>query len=263
MTKRSITPFRTAAAMLAACIVVGTGAAANAPATNAPPAKKGWESVASAGVTLTSGNSKTFLATIGLNANRKWSHDEILLGASAGYGETTTGTRAPDDNRTDVTQEYVKGFSQYNHLFSARFYGGLRAEGLYDKIAAVDYRFTISPLAGYYIIKEPATSLGVEAGPSIVLEKVGGEENTYLGGRIAERYEYKFKNGAKIWESAEWITQLDEVENWIANAEAGISAPIVKSLDVRLVVQDSYDNRPAPDRLKNDFKLIAGFGYRF
>jgi putative salt-induced outer membrane protein YdiY len=262
MTKRSINPSVTAVAMLAASVVVGTCAAAP-PATNAPAPPKKWETIASAGVTLTSGNSKTFLATIGLNANRKWSHDEILLGASAGYGETTTGTRAPDDNRTDVTQQYVKGFSQYNHLFGARFYGGLRAEGLYDKIAAVDYRFTISPLSGYYLIKEPATSLGVEAGPSVVLEKVGGEENTYLGGRIAERYEYKFKTGAKIWESAEWITQLDDVDNWIANAEAGISAPIVKTLDVRLVVQDTYDNRPAPNRLKNDFKLIAGFGYRF
>ncbi len=263
MTKRSITPSVTAVAMLAASIVVGTCAAANAPATNAPAPQKKWETVASAGVTLTRGNSKTFLANVGLNAKRKWSHDELLLGASAGYGESETGTRAPDDNRTDVTQKYIKGFGQYNHLFNERLYGGIRVEGLYDKIAAVDYRFTISPLLGYYIIKEPATSLAVEAGPSVVFEKVGGEENTYLGGRVAERYEYKFKSNARIWESAEWITQIDDDDNWIINAEAGVSAPIVKTLDVRLVVQDTYDNRPAPNRLKNDFKLIAGLGYRF
>lgn len=262
MTEHLITPATIAAALLAASLGVGTGAAADAPATNAPPKKK-WETVASAGAALTSGNSKTFLATIGVNANRKWSHDELLLGTSAGYGETTTGTRAPNDNRTDTTQEYVKGFSQYNHLFSPRLYGGFRLEGLYDKIAAVDYRFTISPLSGYYIIKEPATSFAVEAGPSIVAEKVGGEEHTYWGGRIGERFEHKFKTGAKIWETAEWITQLDDVNNWIANAEAGLSALIAKSLEVRLVVQDTYDNRPAPGRLKNDFKLIAGLGYRF
>ncbi len=263
MTKLSITPSGTTVAMLAASIVAGTSAAADAPAPKTPPPPKGWETVASAGVTLTRGNSKTFLATAGLNAKRKWSHDEILLGASAGYGESTTGTRAPDDNKTDVTQKYLKGFGQYNHLFNDRLYGGFRAEGLYDKIAAVDYRFTISPLLGYYLIKEPATSLAVEAGPSVVFEKVGGEQNTYLGGRVAERYEYKFKSNARIWESAEWITQVDDANNWILNAEAGVSAPIVKSLDVRLVVQDSYDNRPAPNRLKNDFKLIAGLGYRF
>jgi putative salt-induced outer membrane protein YdiY len=148
-------------------------------------------------------------------------------------------------------------------LFNQRLYGGLRVEGLYDKIADVDYRFTISPLLGYYIIKDPATSLAVEAGPSLVLERVGSEDSTYLGGRVGERFEHKFKSGAKIWETAEWITQVDDVENWILNAEAGVSAPIVKALDVRIVVQNSYDNQPAPGRLKNDFKLIAGLGYRF
>ena len=262
MTKLTITSGRTAIAALIVWMGLGTGAAAEAAGTNSPPPKK-WESVATAGVTLTSGNSKTFLATIGVNANRKWSHDELLLGASAGYGETTTGTRAPNDNRTDTTQQYIKGFSQYNHLFNARLYGGFRVEGLYDKIAAVDYRFTLSPLAGYYIVKEPATSFAVEAGPSIVIEKVAGDEHTYWGGRIGERFEHKFKKGAKIWESAEWITQLDDVENWLLNAEAGVSAPIVKALDVRIVAQDTYDNQPAPGRLKNDFKLLAGFGYRF
>ncbi|MGH8247583.1 MAG: DUF481 domain-containing protein [Gammaproteobacteria bacterium] len=263
MTKLTITPLRTGIAALTLCLSVGPGAAADAPAPKTPPPPKGWETVGSAGVTLTRGNSKTFLATVGLNANRKWSRDELLLGASAGYGETETGTRAPDDNRTDVTQKYLKGFSQYNHLFSERLYGGLRVDGLYDKIASVDYRFTLSPLLGFYILKEPATSLAVEAGPSVVFEKLGGEEHAYWGGRVAERFEHKFKNGARIWESAEWITQIDDVDNWLFNAEAGVSAPIVKALEVRLVVQDTYDNRPAPNRLKNDFKLIAGLGYRF
>ena len=249
--------------MLAAFISAGTCAAADATATNAPAKPKRWETVAAAGATLTRGNSKTFLANVDLNAKRKWSRDELLLGASAGYGENETGTRAPNDNKKDVTQKYLKGFGQYNHLFNERLYGGIRVDELYDKIAAVDYRFTVSPLLGYYIIKEPATSLAVEAGPSVVFEKVAGEENTYAGGRVGERFEHKFKTGARIWQTLEWITQLDDSDNWLLNAEAGVSAPIVKGLEIRLVAQDSYDNQPAKDRLKNDFKLIAGVGYRF
>ena len=262
MTKHTFIPFTAAVALFAASFSVQTGLAADAAATNVPPKKK-WETVASAGATLTRGNSKTFLANIDVNTKRKWSRDELLLGASAGYGENETGTRAPDDNKKDVTQKYIKGFSQYNHLFNERLYSGLRVDGLYDKIADVDYRFTVSPLMGYYLLKKPETSLAVEAGPSVVFEKVGGEESTYWGGRVAERYEYKFKTGARIWQSVEWITQLDDVDNWLLNAEAGVSAPIVKGLEVRLVAQDTYDNQPAKDRLKNDFKLIAGVGYRF
>jgi len=118
-------------------------------------------------------------------------------------------------------------------------------------------------MAGYYLIKETNTSLSVEAGPSFVYQKLAGVESTYMGARVAERFEHKFETGAKIWESAEWIPQVDKVENWILNLEAGVSAPITKSLDARLVVQDSYNNRPADDRLKNDLKLMAGIGYKF
>jgi len=49
----------------------------------------------------------------------------------------------------------------------------------------------------------------------------------------------------------------------VLNADVGVSAPITKSLDVRLVAQDSYENQPADDRKENDFKLLAGIGYRF
>jgi len=86
---------------------------------------------------------------------------------------------------------------------------------------------------------------------------------TYAGFRLGERFEHTFAGGAKVWETLEWIPQIDEFSNWILNAEIGVSAPIVKSLDVRLVAQDTYNNHPAMDHLKNDLKVLAGIGYRF
>jgi hypothetical protein len=157
----------------------------------------------------------------------------------------------------------VKGFGQYNHLFTERFYGGLRLEGLHDNIADINYRFTVSPMAGYYFIKETNTFLSGEVGPSLVYQQVGGETKTYAGLRIAERFEHKFGGGAKVWENVEWIPQVDNFDNWILNAEVGVSAPVYKALDVRLVAQDNYNNQPAAGHLKNDLKLLAGIGYRF
>ena len=153
--------------------------------------------------------------------------------------------------------------------FTERIYGGLRLEGLHDDIANVDYRVTVSPLAGYYLIKETNTFLAVEAGPSWVHERLfvpfpGSDlERSYFALRFAERFEYKFKTGAKIWETAELLPSVEHWADYIVNFEAGVSAPITKSLDARLVVQDTYDNKPAPHRLKNDFKLGAGLAYRF
>ncbi len=227
-----------------------------------PPAPK-WESIAAADISLTRGNSSDFLGTFSLNTKKKWTSDEVLLGGAAGYGETH-----PKGKDETTTQDYLKGFGQWNHLFTERIYGGLRLEGLHDDIANVDYRFTVSPLAGYYLIKETNTFLAVEAGPSWVHERLfvaGGTdvERSYFALRFAERFEYKFEHGARIWETAELIPSVEHWADYIFNFEAGVSAPITKSLDVRLVVQDTYDNKPAPHRLKNDFKLGAGFGYRF
>ena len=243
-----------------------------AAATNAPPPSK-WEKVAAVDLSLTRGNSSDFLGTFSLNAKRKWAHDELLLGGAAGYGETH-----PKNKEETRNQDYLKGFGQWNHLFTERFYGGLRLEGLHDDIANVDYRLTVSPLAGYYLIKETNTFLATEVGPSWVHERlfVAGHTNvakgtfedddverSYIALRFAERFEHKFGTGAKIWQTAELIPSVEHWADYIVNFEAGVSAPITKSLDARLVVQDTYDNKPAPHRLKNDFKLGAGLAYRF
>ncbi len=228
------------------------------------PEKKKWESVAALGVTLTRGNSKTFLATGSLNSTRKWDHDEALLGMNAGYGENTA--NVGKNEITTKTDAYIKGFGQWNHLFSdnwTNWYAGVRLNAEHDDIADLRYRITLSPLAGYYFFKQTNAFLAAEAGPSLIDEEQGSQHRTYLAARVAERGEYKFVTGAKVWETIEWLPQVDNVENWIANIELGVSAPISKSLDIRLVLQDSYDNQPAPGRYKNDLKLIGALGFKF
>jgi hypothetical protein len=239
--------------------IAGAGIATQA--ANAPP-QTGWESVAAAGATLSRGNSQNFLATVSLDTVRKWTSDEMRFGASGGYGKTTQHNPGAPNTEFKNT-DYLKGYGQWNHLFTERLYSGLRLAVEHDDIADLDYRVTLSPLAGYYIIKKSNTSLSVEAGPSLITEKQGGEDRTYCAARLAERYEYKFANDARIWQTAEWMPQVDDFDNWILNFEAGVAAPLAKGLDVRLVVQDTYDNQPAAGRLKNDLKLIAGIGYKF
>jgi hypothetical protein len=239
-----------------------SGSALGEDAKPVEPPKKLWDSVASVDLTLTRGNSQSFLGTVSFNTHRKWTDDELLFGGAAGYGNSTT-KNSIGQNTTTETQDYVKAFGQFNHLFNDRLYAGLRVEGLHDNIADINYRATVSPMAGYYFVKQTNTFLCAEAGPSFITEELGGQTQNYVGLRIAERFEHKFGSGAKVWENLEWIPQVDNFDNWILNAEVGISAPVYKSLDVRLVAQDTYNNQPAAGRLKNDLKLLAGLGYRF
>jgi hypothetical protein len=169
------------------------------------------------------------------------------------------------DTEHNTTDQYVRGFAQWNHLFSKRFYAGLRLDGVYDDVAGIDYRFTLSPLVGYYLIKKPNIFLALEAGPSFIAEHLRGEEaDQYMGLRFGDRFEYKFFEGrARIWQTASYVPQVDDFNNYVLTVEVGIGTSLSKVLELRLVAYDEYDNEPAPGHKNNDFKLTAQIGYKF
>jgi putative salt-induced outer membrane protein YdiY len=223
-------------------------------AAPAPEEKKSpWEITAAAGVTLTRGNSDTVLGTANILGVGKWQRDELRLGADGAYGEN-------DDVKN---AESLHGFAQYNRLFNERAFGYLRFDALHDAIADLEYRLTFSPGVGYYFLKNPTTSLSGEVGPGLVYEKQGAGTHTYLSLRVAERFEHKFSKTAKLWQSLEWLPQVDRFSNYILNAELGVETALTQKLALRVFAQDTYDNEPAPGRQKNDLKLVTAIAYKF
>jgi len=245
--------------LLISCGITSARAQAAAAPAPPPPETLAWVTTAAAGVTLTRGNSDTFLATITLDTKRKWEKDEVLLGASGGYGNNS------DNDVETTTTEFAQGYGQYNHLFSDRFYGGLRLDGQYDGIAGIDYRFKVSPMAGYYLIKNNKMTLAAEAGPTLIEEHLKGEEaHGYWAARLAERFDYKLTDTTKVWEMLEYLPKVDEwADNYLLNLEVGIDTAINKHWSLRVVLQDQYASQPAPGKKDNDVRLIAGTAYTF
>jgi hypothetical protein len=255
---------KTAPTIFAGCLVCAIFSAGDAQADDAlvaaPP--KAWSGTATLGATLSRGNTKNFLGSVVLDLKRSWTKDELLFGASGGYGENTVTSNGTSVDTT--TDSYVRGFGQWNHLFSTRTYAGLRLTGDHDDVAALAYRFTGTPLIGYYFIRETNSTLAGEFGPSYIREKFFGEDiHSYLGLRFGERGEHKFASHARIWESVEWFPKVEDFNNYLVVAEAGVSAPISKAFSISLIAQDNYKSVPAAGKLKNDFKLIAGLTYNF
>jgi putative salt-induced outer membrane protein YdiY len=232
---------------LAACSATQTTVFAD-PATNAP-----WTGSVGAGLTLTRGNSRTLLTTLDLAADKKTAQDEWLLGANGGYG-TASGVK---------NVESIDGKGQYNYLATDRLYYGLKIEALSDAIAGIDYRLTFSPLVGYYLIKDTTDSLAVEAGPAGVLQKLGPTTRGYATLRFGERYEHKFSDTAKLWQSFEFLPQVDKFSNYYWDGEIGVEAALTKQLHLRTYLDDTYYAIPATGRLKNDLKLVSGVVYKF
>lgn len=249
-----------AAAVVAGMLLIGT---AVAPAAEPEP-KKGWETTAAAGLTLTRGTHDTFLATAGLNTIRKWEKSEAVLGISGGYGEDTDksfGTNKP----TVINNNFIQGYAQYNYLFTERFYGGLRLDGAFDGIAELDYRITLTPLVGYYFIKNAKTTLAAEVGPSAVTEQYSGQDSdTYIGVRFAERFEHKLTDSTKIWQTLSYVPNVERwMEQYVLMVEVGIDTAITKKWSLRVVLQDAYSSEPAPGIMNNELRLIAGTAYKF
>lgn len=217
------------------------------------PKKSLWEGSAAVGLTLTRGNSETLMFNGNVQATRKWDRNEINLGADGTYGE----------DRGTKNAEAIRGYGQYNRLFTDRFFGYLRAEALHDGIADVDYRITLSPGVGYYFIKATNTTLRAEVGPGWVYQKQGGITDDYFTLRVAERFDHKLNDRVKIWQSAEYLPQVDRWGNYIINAELGIETMLSTKLSQRTFVQDTYHSEPALGREKNDLKLIAAVAYKF
>lgn len=234
------------ATMLALC---APAAAQTVGTTN----KSTWEGSAAAGVTLTRGNSKTLLANVSINGSDKWEKNELLLGASATYGE--------NDNQKNT--ETADGNAQFNRLFSDRLYAGLKLDLFHDGIADIRYRFTAAPLVGYYFIKGTNATLSGEVGPGYIYSDEGGNTDSYLTLRAGERFEYRLTSTAKMWQSVEYLPQVDDFNNYLLNFEIGAEAALTAKLSLRTVLQDYYNNEPAEGRLKNDLRLIAGVAYKF
>jgi len=218
------------------------------------PPKNPWESSVSAGLTLTRGNSSTLLVTGGIQTHKKTSTDEIGLGADGGYGV--------NNSVRDV--DTLHAYSQYNHLFNERVYGYFRAEALHDGVADLQYRINVGPGVGHYFLKGTNTTLAAEFGSTFVNQRLGNADDNYATLRLAERFEHKFNNyGARVWESAEILPQVNQFNNYIMNAEIGIESAISKSISLRTFVVDNFNNEPAAGRQKNDVKLVSGISYKF
>lgn len=212
-----------------------------------------WETTASAGFTITSGNSDSILANAQILSLRKWEQNEVRLGADATYGEL--------DSEKNV--EGLHGFAQYNRLFTERAYGYMRLDALHDAIADVEYRLTFSPGAGYYFIKNETTQLSGEVGPAFIYEKQGGDTTGYFTARLAERFEHKFNENVRIWQTIEFLPQVDDLNNFLINAEVGVESKLTQKLSLKVFAIDNYDNEPAPGREENDLKVVTALGYTF
>ena len=242
---------------MAVLAVAFSAAAADKAADKAEKVKPdGFETALNAGLTLTDGNSETLAANAGLvTEGQKKDLGSVLAGIEANYGENTV------DEVKDTTVNNVKAYANGKKTLSEMTFGSLDAAFLYDDIALVDYRATVGPGLGAYLVKNDKREFSVEAGPAYLGEKVDGVSDDYFTLWFGERYTCQATPTAKVWEAVKYTPEAADFNNYLLTAEIGVEAAMSDRLSLRVVLQDSYDSTPAVDTERNDLSLIAGIGF--
>jgi putative salt-induced outer membrane protein YdiY len=228
--------------------------AAAAPAAPPMATKFPWQNSVSLGLTLTRGNSDTTLFTADYLTQRKTPFDEYKIELNGSYGDQ--GSRQTVNN--------YKANAQWNHLFTPRIYTYGRVEGVRDIITDLNYRATVGPGLGCYLVKNTNTTFAVEGGGAFEAQRLDDKgDQTFATLRLADRFEQKINPHVRIWQNTEILPQVDAFDNYVVNFEAGVEALLSKSFSLKTYLDDNFDNTPAPGKLKNDAKIIAALGYKF
>ena len=239
-------------------------------AEEAAAPKDGWTTTLNAGLTMTDGNSETLAANVGLAAEgEKDGLGSVIAGADFNYGESTVSSTATDPatgesvvtETEETTVENAKIFANAKKTLSPKTFAYLDGTVLYDDVALIDYRATLGPGLGFYLLKNDKRALSLEAGPSYVWEQVDGASNDYLALRFAERYSCQATKTAKLVQSLEYMPEAEDFDNYLMVGEIGVEAAMNDRLSLRVVLQDKYDSTPAPGAERNDLSLIAGLGF--
>lgn len=218
-----------------------------------------WVKSLAFGYNLTDGNSKTQALNIRAKANQEKDKNIWIFDIEQGWGETRNSDSGVDETNIDFT----KGLAHYKRLLSERLYTGPGIDGVRDDIADIKYRVTPSLVLGYFLVKSDDLSFAIEAGPAYVVEEVGDIEDDYWAGKIADRFNWKLSETATFFQTAEALVSADDSDNYIINAEIGVTAPLTGLLSLVLSVKDSYDNQPAEDKERNDVSVVSALSVNF
>ncbi len=211
-----------------------------------------WDLSAAVGFNLASGNINSNLLTAGFAAARE--KDEDL------YNFTLNGAQGEQEGET--TQKFIRSTASYNKLLSDRFYAGAGASFISDDIAGVDYRGVLNPGIGYFVVKEEDVSLSFEAGPAYVWQKLGVKTD-FLAARAANEFKWKLSETAKVFQTAEYLLNTDQTEEYIVIGTVGIEATLTSALALVTSVQDRYNSVPAPGRESNDVIVTSALKVSF
>lgn len=227
---------------------------------NKMPAKKSarkekgaWRRGVEAGISTASGNSDLLRYDGSASAAQETEIHYVYLEAAGRYGES--------DNETDAAN--ATGEAKYQHKLTERTYAALDGFAKHDQIADLSYRLRGSVSLGHRFVWTERAVLSAELGPGYVAEKKGGEKEGFFAGRAGQYLEILISDNLQLWQSAEFVQNLEDNAVYFVNAEVGLETVLLDNLNLRFSVEDAYDSQPAAGKESNDVTTKTTLVWKF
>ncbi len=210
-----------------------------------------WEVTGAAGFALADGNSDSLAYSVQLLTTYVKDGNEAYLGLDHFYAENN-GLQSTDS---------LKLTGQFNRDLNDKWYLSSYNSALRDNVADIDYRADTSALLGYRAIRNDRMKLSFEAGPGYAWEKQGDLSDDFMTLRFSQRYEYKFAEASKFWQSISWTPRADDLSESLIEFDAGIETRLTEKVAARTFLRHRIDSSPAVGSGEEDTALMLGLSY--
>jgi putative salt-induced outer membrane protein YdiY len=200
-----------------------------------------------------------------LEVKRVWESDEVSAFVRAEYGEGKN-----DDGETERNRNRQTASARYKHLFTDIVYGFAQQDLERDEFTDINLRSQTWLGAGARIYQDDHHELNGEISPGYVYTDYDNiDDEGDFSGRAAQDWEWKISEDWTFQESAELISNLEEIdEDFRTVAAADLRTELSKNIFLSFGVEHRYDSDPSidddGDRLKRqDWKAMIKVGIRF
>lgn len=250
-------------------MLAGAGrAAAQAPVpTTPPPPQPALSGSAGFGLALNRGNT----ATTNLNASFEATHDPKTRSVWKGKGLYLRGT-----NNGTLAVDRLQLEGRNERTLSERVYAFGQLQFLQDQFKAIDYLVAPGAGIGYKLVATPVTSLNVDGGLGVKLEKnTTLQRNGDMAVKTSRRrtdavvtasnkLEHKVSKTAAITQSFGALWKATDFGDALYTFAAGVAASLTTRTQLKVELVDTYASRPPTAAVKsNDVALLTAFVYKF
>lgn len=200
------------------------------------------------------------------NTDTEYGHaDAELILRTASHRVTLGGdyNRASEDNRKTV--DNAAGRMKHDYFLTRQIYWYLNGLLERDDLKDINLRTTAGPGLGYQIFEGELMNLSVEAGPSYVYTNYnhGGSDDS-VSGRWAVKFDrFFFEKLFQYYFTNEGYISASDAEDVFMFTRTGLRFPVHGGFLLNVGWEWDWDNTPAADADKSDYRYILSIGYGF